>query len=43
MEKKIIGAVVGLFIGYLVDTGLEELGVKTRPARVIGTIVGSLV
>ena len=47
MDKKIATIMVGLFIGWVVDTAaagvLEAAGVPNHTAKVVGGIVGSMV
>jgi hypothetical protein len=47
MEKKVAGALIGLFIGWIVEQAAADLlmaaGVPKHTAKVVGGVVGALV
>jgi hypothetical protein len=42
MEKKILGAIIGLVIGAVADAVLAELGFPKHVAKVAGSMIGTL-
>jgi hypothetical protein len=47
MERKIVGALIGLAVGWLAEEAAKEiladLGVPPGPARVVGAVIGAAV
>lgn len=46
MERKIIGALIGLVVGWLVDEvatdALEAAGLPKHTAKVVGGVIGAM-